>query len=92
MEMENSMGMAMGTQVSVCVRNCANCVKAREAGHNFRGQPCYTCRRNPGEPETLRHLTRSNCDSHMFPEERVGRMMERLNPGVRTTYVQMAAF
>lgn len=76
--MENGyvMGMtAMENQnQAVCVRDCTNCVKAREAGLNFRGQTCYTCRKNAGEPETLRHLSRSNCESHEFPEEKFDRL------------------
>lgn len=93
---ESNVGMMTnGNQASaVCVRSCINCVKAREAGHNFKGQMCYTCRKNPGEPETLRHLSRMNCESHEFPEEKLARM-SIIRPDFSrgsTRSVQMAAF
>ena len=79
---------------AVCVRDCTNCVKAREAGLNFRGQNCYTCRKNAGEPETLRHLSRSDCESHEFPEEKYARL-SIIRPDFshgNTRVVQLAAF
>ena len=89
--MENNMEMARGTHgMAVCVRDCSNCVKAREAGVNFRNEPCYICRRKPDEPETLRHLSRINCEDHQLPEEKLTRFPQVV--GAKMTYLQMAAF
>ena len=89
--METSMVMTKSNQgMAVCVRTCGNCVKAREAGHNFRNEPCYTCRRKPGEPETLKHLSRVNCEDHQLPEEKVTRFPQVLD--TKKAYLQMAVF